>query len=316
MNHKGLNQWVWVYSGDVGKSQYMKREKGPYYELEALWGMNENDWLDRWHRSQYDFPSTKKYFHWKERYHGGYVRNKKLLSQSYELLYDKRQVLAVKTICQHEKDERTFPRERRYIRTRLHEKLADFHRFLRLYIAIEELKELSNARMTKRHERLPKRVKKSKGETRAELRSYYKLVEKPRLEREVKKLLNEHHYTVQKLQDWRFWLARQSHLNDGSIFRESSRSYLAALDDAALIRAEDTNYMIWILNWFLYLLTGNEETVRGIVGGWIGQHCRFCHRAYEPSPNRREEQETCGREECTAKLRNLHRKPKRRKDTK
>lgn len=312
-HHQGAEQWVWVYRGDVGKFQFTKSEKRPYYELESLW-MGSDDWLDQWHQDQYDFPSTKRYFPWKERYHGGYVRSKKLLSQSYELLYDKRQLLAVKIIVQHEKDVRMFPKEERYIRTRLRQKLSEFYAFLSLYIAIEELEVRSAARIRKYFNESLKQQQ-NRREAQAETKSFYKLTEQPRLEDEVKDLISLHNLTAKQLSNWRFWLGQQSHLNEGSIFRESSRVYLAHLTDAVLVKAEDTNKMVRVLNWFLYFLTGEAETVQGIVGGWIGPHCRFCRRAYIPRPNRRADQQTCGRKECSDILRNLNRKPKRRKKT-
>ncbi|MDD5041713.1 MAG: hypothetical protein PHX87_05050 [Candidatus Peribacteraceae bacterium] len=274
--------------------------------------MNENDWLDRWHRGQYDFPSAKKYFHWKERYHGGYVRSKKPLSQSYELLYDKRQLLTVKIILQHEKDVRLFPKEERYIRSCLEKILSELRAFLDLYIAVEETEEESIARVRNRFEILSK--KESKKEARADTKSFFKLTEQPRLEQKARNLVKTKEFTAEQLRNWRHWLGHQSHLNEGSVFRESSRVYLAHLSDAVLVQAEDTNEMVRVLNWFLYFLTGEVETVQGIIGSWIGPHCRFCHRAFIRRPNKLK-QETCGRKECSDKLRNLNRRPKRRKKT-
>jgi len=197
----------------------------------------------------------------------------------------------------------------------LKKKLTELNTFLRLYADIEEVKDASRARMAKQHEKLLPEYQEDKKGMIGELKSHYKLKEQPRLAKETEQLLKRHHFTIQEVQNWRFWLAQQSHLNEGSIFRESSRIYLQNLGDAALVKAEDTNHMIWILNWFLYLLTGEVVTVRDIIGSWIGPHCRFCHRAFIPRKNR-PNQETCGRKECTDKLRNLNRKPKRRKKTK
>lgn len=314
-HHQDREQWIWIHTHDLLKFKPLKIDPKKWYDLEGLWMGNEG-WVDQWHNDEYDFPSTRKYFRWKKRHHDGFTKNKKLVSGHYELLYDKRQILAVKIILQHEKDERYFPKERRYVRLHLRKRLQEFHTFLRLYIAVEELRELSKERMAKKYKRLPKRLKKIKKEATAELRSYHKLTEQPRLEREARRLLKAHDYTIRQLHDWRFWLAQQSHLNEGSISRESTRFYLAALDEVALVKAEETNYMIWILNWLLHLLTGDVETVQNVLGSWMGPRCRFCHRAYIPRPNRRDDQETCGREECSARLRNLNRGPKRRKKTK
>lgn len=310
-NHQGTKQWVWVYRGTEGKFPFTKREKRPYFELESYSGAGD-DWLDLWHQGQYDFPSTKRFFRWRERYHGGYVRSRKLLSNSYELFYDKRQLLAVKIILQHEMDIRMFPKEERYIRNRLKKKLSDLHTFLSFYITIEEMEERSSTRIREYFDELLK--KETRREAQAETKSFFKLTEQPRLEQESKDLINAYNFTTEKLRNWHHWLGQQSHLNDGSVFRESSRVYLAHLTDAVLVKAEDTNKMVRVLNWFLYFLTGEMETVQGIVGSWIGPHCRFCHRAFIPRANK-PTQETCGRKECTAKLRNLNRKPKRRKKT-
>lgn len=313
-HHQERDQWIWIFPHDLKKFQPMKIDRKKWYDMESLW-MGE-DWLDRWHANEYDFPSTQKYFRWKERPHvGGWTTNRKLLEGHYELFYDKRQMLAVKLILKHEKEALAFPKEKRAIWSRLKKKLKELNAFLRLYMDTEELKDASRARMTEQYEKLLPEYRNDKRGMNGELKSHYKLKEQPRLEKEAKELLEKHHYTVQEVQNWRFWLAQQSHLNEGSVFRESSRIYLGSLNDAALVKAEDTNYMIWILNWFLHLLTGEVVTVRDIIGSWIGPHCRFCHRAFIPRKNK-PEQETCGRKECTAKLRNLNRKPKRRKKTK
>ena len=312
-HYQEKDQWLWIFPQDINKFQVQKVDPEKWYDVESLW-MNEN-WLDRWHANEYDFPATQKFFNWKERHHGGWTTNKKLMDGHYELLYDERQMLAVKIILRHEKEEQSFPREQKEIRARLKQKLEELNSFLRLYVDIEELKDKSKSRMTGQYEKLlPEYQKDTKGMN-GELKSYYKLTEKPLLEKEVEKLLQKHHFTIEELHNRRFWLAKQSHLNEGSIFRESSRIYLQNLTDEALVKAEDTNYMIWILNWFLHLVTGEVITVRDVVGSWIGPHCRFCHRAFIPRPNR-PDQETCGRKECTDILRNLNRKPKRRKKIK
>jgi hypothetical protein len=313
-HHQGRDQWIWIFPHDMKKFKPMKIDRKKWYDMESLW-MSGN-WLDRWHANEYDFPSTMKYFRWKDRPHvGGWTTNRKLLEGHFELLYDKRQMLAVKIILKHEKEALAFPKEKRSIRSRMRKKLAELNDFLRLYVEIEELKDASSERMTEQYEKLLPEYQSDKKGMKGELKSHYKLKEQPRLEKEVKELLEKHHWTVEKIQNWRFWLAQQSHLNEGSVFRESSRLYLGSLNDAALVKAEDTNYMIWILNWFLYLITGEVVTVQDIVGSWIGPHCRFCHRAFIPRKNK-PDQETCGRKECTATLRNLNRKPKRRKKTK
>ncbi len=313
-HHQGRDQWIWIYPHDFEKFQPMKIDRKKWYDMESLW--MGGDWLDRWHANEYDFPSTKKYFRWKARPHvGGWTTNKKLLEGNFELLYDKRQMLAVKIILKHEKEALAFPKEKRSIRSHMKKRLAELNDFLRLYVEVEGLKDISSGRMTEQYEKLLPDYQKDKKGLRGELKSYYKLHEQPRLEKEARQLLEKHSFTVQEVQHWRFWLAQQSHLNEGTISRESSRVYLRNLDDTALVKAEDTNHMIWILNWFLYFITGEVVTVQDIVGSWIGPHCRFCHRAFIPRKNR-PNQETCGREECSDKLRNLNRKPKRRKKTK
>gem|GEM_PF-1793107 len=313
IHHHGRDQWIWIYPHDIDKFQPIKIHPKKWYDNESLW-MHEN-WLDRWHAHEYDFPATQKYFRWKERYHGEWTTNRKLVEDRYELMYDKRQVLAVKIILRHKKEERTFPKETRSIRARLKKRLSELYSFLRLYVGVEELNDVSRSRMKKQYEKLLPDYRNDEKELQRELKSHYKLREQPRLEAEAKQLMEKYHFTVWELQNWRFWLAQQSHLNEGSVFRESSRVYLNNLDDAALVNAEDTNFMIWKLNWFLHLLTGEVVKVGDVVASRIGPHCRFCHRAFIPQKNKLN-QETCGRKECTDRLRNLNRKPKRRKKTK
>ncbi|PIQ76135.1 hypothetical protein COU78_00560 [Candidatus Peregrinibacteria bacterium CG10_big_fil_rev_8_21_14_0_10_49_24] len=107
-HHQGRDQWIWIFPHDLKKFQPIKVDRKKWYDMESLW-MSEN-WLDRWHAHEYDFPSTQKYFRRKERPHVGWTTNRKLLEGHFELLYDKRQMLAVKTILKYEKEASAFPK--------------------------------------------------------------------------------------------------------------------------------------------------------------------------------------------------------------
>jgi hypothetical protein len=73
------------------------------------------------------------------------------------------------------------------------------------------------------------------------------------------------------------------------------------------MEAEDTNRMIFIVNQFLFLLTGEERTVKSIVGHYDDPRCIICHKCFIPEPHK-PKQVTCGSKECIDKQRKQHKK--------
>lgn len=260
--------------------------------------------MTKWYADAVDFPSTRPYFPWKGRNHLDFTLEKDLVSHDYELLYDKRQILALNIIRMYEKTHR--PDED--FRDALLKRLAELYRFLRLYIDAELLYLDYKERRIEKFNQFLKKFKNAT-EARREWRSHYQVNELPRLQKLAKNILKTHGIDEKELDNWRFFLSQQSIFNEGSVFRRSPSVYIRELDDDALMEAEDTNKMIFILNQFLFLLTGEERTVKSIVGHYDDPRCIICHKCFIPEPHK-PKQVTCGSKECVDRQRKQHKKDK------
>ena len=301
-NHQGRDKWIYVWPNT--EKEFHPKEIDPkmYYQTPGLIIGREN-WMD-WYRDDIDFPSTLSFFPWKGRYYGNYTTDRELAGNDYELLYDKRQILALKIIRMFEK---THDPDEEY-KDAVVKRIAELYRFLRLYIDAEILYEEYQERRSERFRKLLKKFKNAT-EARGEWRSQYRLKEEPRLQRQARKILKTHGLSVEELGNWRFFLSQQSIFNEGSVFRRSPAIYLRELDDSALMEAEDTNRMIFVLNQLLFLLTGEERTVKSIIGHYEDPRCVHCHRSFLPESHK-PKQVTCGSKECVDAQRKLHKKEK------
>lgn len=302
-HHHGRDQWIYVWPNT--EQEFNPKEIDPqmYYNTPGLMIGREN-WMTDWYRDDVDFPSALPYFPWKGRYHGPYTTDRELAGNDYELLYDKRQLLALKIIRMFQK---THGPDEDY-KDALLKRLSELYAFLRLYIDAEILYEEYKERRNAKFQQLLKKFK-NKTEARREWRSHYRLKEESRLQKQAKKILKTHNLSVEALDNWRFFLSQQSLFNESSVFRKSPGIYIRELDDDALMEAEDTNKMIFILNQLLFLLTGEERTVKSIVGHYDDPRCIICHKCFIPEPHKTT-QVTCGSKECTDKLRNQRKREK------
>ncbi len=302
-HHQGRDQWIFVLPNTTEEFKPKEIDPQMHYRTSALWMGGEN-WITDWYKDDIDFPSVLPYFPWKGRNHLDFTPERDLVSHDYELLYDKRQLLALKILRMYQK---THEPDEDY-RDALGKRLSDLYRFLRLYIDAEILYEEYKERRSKKFRQFLKKFK-NVTEAKSEWRSHYRLKEEPRLQKLAKKILKTHDMTVEELDNWRFFLSQQSLFNEGSVFRKSPSIYIRELDDSALVEAEDTNKMIFILNQLLFLLTGEERTVKSIVGHYDDPRCIICHKCFIPESHK-PKQATCGSKECIDTQRKLHKKQK------
>lgn len=301
-HHQGQDKWIYVWPKTVDEFKPKEVDPQLYYQTPGLMIGREN-WMN-WYRDDIDFPSTLPFFPWKGRYHGGFTTDRELAGNDYELLYDERQILALKIIRMYE---RTHGPNEDY-RDALVKRLSELYRFLRLYIDAEILYEEYQKRRREQFQNFLEEFNNAT-EARREWRSHYRLTEEKNLRGQAKHILTKHGLTVEDLDRWRFFLSQQSIFNEGSVFRRSPSIYIRELDDNALMEAEETNKMIFVLNQFIFLLTGEERTVKSIVGHYDDPRCIICHKCFIPEPHK-PTQVTCGSKECIDKQRKQHKKEK------
>ncbi len=302
-HHQGRDQWIIVMPNAVQEFQPKEIDPRTHYRVSPLW-RGSDDWISKWYSDDIDYPAAIPYFAWRDRSHYDFTPDKELVSHDYELLYDKRQFLALKIIRMYEKTHDENEDYREALLKRLHE----LYRFLALYIDAEVLylgyKEHRITTFKQFHKQLNNVT-----EARGEWRSHYRLKEKPRLQKQANKILKKHGMDVKELDSWRFFLSQQSIFNEGSVFRKSPSTYISALDDDTLMKAEDTNKMIFVLNQFLFLVTGEERTVKSIVGHYDDARCIVCHKCFIPKPHK-PTQVTCTLKKCIDIQRKDHKKQK------
>ncbi len=305
-HHQGQDKWIFVPPNATAEFHPKEIDPQMHYRTSALWIGREN-WMTDWYKDDVDFPSVLPYFPWKGRNHLDFTPEMDLVSHDYELLYDKRQILALKIIRMYEKTHR--PDEDYH--DALLKRLTELYRFTRLYIDAEILYE---DYQKNRQETFQKFLEEFKNltEARREWRSHYRTKEESRLQKQAKDILKTHGLTLEELDSWRFFLSQQSIFNEGSVFRGSPSIYIRDLDDGTLMEAEDTNKMIFVLNQFLFLLTGEERTVKSIVGHYDDPRCIICRKCFIPEPNK-PAQVTCGMKECVDAQRREYKKQKTKK---
>lgn len=301
-HHQGQDKWIYVWPKTVEEFKPKEVDPQMYYQTPGLMIGREN-WM-KWYRDDIDFPSTLPFLPWKGRYHGGFTTDRELAGNDYELLYDERQILALKIIRMYDK---THGPDEDY-RDALVKRLSELYRFLRLYIDAEILFE---DYQKNRYETFHKFLEEFNNatEARREWRSHYRLTEESHLQKKARSILKAHGLTIEEIDNWRFFLSKQSIFNEGSVFRRSPAIYIRELDDSALMEAEDTNRMIFIVNQLLFLLTGEERTVKSIVGHYDDPRCIICHKCFIPESHK-PKQVTCGSKECIDKQRKQHKKEK------
>lgn len=301
-HHQGQDKWIYVWPHTVDEFKPKEVDPQMYYQTAGLM-IGRDDWM-KWYLDDIDFPSTLPFFPWKGRYHGDFTTDRELAGNDYEFLYDERQILALKIIRMYE---RTHGPDEDY-RDALLKRLSELYCFLRLYIDAEVLYEQYQKRRREQFQNFLQEFN-NVTEARREWRSHYRLTEEKSLQEQAKGILKAHGLTVENLDSWRFFLSQQSIFNEGSVFRRSPSVYLRELDDNALMEAEDTNKMIFVLNQFLFLLTGEERTVKSIVGHYDDPRCIICHKCFLPEPHK-PKQVTCGSKGCIDKQRKLQKKQK------
>lgn len=310
-NHKGREQWLYIYPHDIEEFETIKMDENRYFMTGTLM-TGGKDWMDRWYsKDEIDHPADLPYFQWERRHNAGeYTTDKKEIENDYELLYDKRQMLALKIIQQWRKYQLPDDDPKEYDQ-KLRERLAEFYRFLALYIETEHEWEQYRKWRPESYKELVDEYKGDEKEAEQEWLARHEARKVPEMNKWANRLLRKYGFTTKDVHRWQIFLAQQSFLNAASPSHRASKTYLLALDDNVLIKAEDTNYMVFVVNQLLYMLTGELRTVQNVIGHFLEARCEICRMPIERDP-RVQSQFTCGKTPC----KNAHRNAKKRRDRK
>ena len=135
------------------------------------------------------------------------------------------------------------------------------------------------------------------------------MLKQPKQKQWAEKLLKKYGFTVGDIDRWRFILTQQSFFNTHRSSHRARSKYILALEDSILMKAEYVNYMIFILNQLICILTGELRKVKDVIGHFLELRCEICHMPMEPDP-RIKVQYTCGKQKCEDKHRNAKKREK------
>ena len=180
---------------------------------------------------------------------------------------------------------------------------------MEFYIEIEKLYnksvDLKYKKMREYHEKYNLTEKQKKEWLEKDFKNDFK----PILKITAEEILKKYKFKLTSIKDWRILITQQN------IFHETPRSsscikiYLKGMDEKFLIKAEDVNYIIYIINFFMDLLTNENLTVKQIIGNLPIKYCPICGVAFKP---KRKGQITCGYPYCVNENKNKLKKQKRK----
>lgn len=285
-----------------GKKQYI----GGSYIVKG------NDWIDKgFLSSDIDYPPELPFFEWKERHPAGIpMEDPKQIEDDYELFYDKHQLYAL-IIIRRWKQHQLSEDEPKEFEHKIRNQLEEFYRFIALFMEMEDRwKEYKQWRRESYIE-LVKEYEGDEKEAKDEWLARHEVQEEPKMKKWADKLLQKHQLSEKDIDRWRFFLAEQSFFNRLKPNHKARTAYILAVDDSVLIKAEEANRMIFVLNQLLYMLRGELRTVQNVIGHFLEPRCEICHMPIESDP-RIAIQYTCGKVDC----KNEHRNRKKREDRK
>lgn len=299
----GVKEWRFVYKDHTDRFETEAVEIQMYYSTESIF-IHENDWLHKHHEeSAISYPAQMPYFPWEKCRHVFFTPDKEKAENTYELFYDRRQLVALQYLREHLRHFSDFSpmsigslgRSAEFLR----EKMAAFNRFLVFLLDAERMYEFASKTARARHADLCRAFGEENIEN--EWALYREGLFLPAIRKCAKRLLKQHRMSIRKMEWWQWQLSELSALG-----HRQGRSSIAALDEA-LLQQEESNRMIALLNWMIFALTGEDRTVQGVLLGDHQPRCTECRMPFDPKPHIKN-QETCGDPACV----NAHRNKKKR----
>jgi len=305
---QGKKEWRFVDPKDVKKFKPTKIAKKKWY-ISGGFSMGKEDWLD-WYikRKMAEYPISQKFTSWDKKTSKYYTDKSADVENCYELFYEKLQLIALKIIIGRIKiwknlDESQKKQSKKWIK----KELTKLYKFLKLYIEIEKFRK-------KWIKIKSKEIKenKEKGLTLKQIKNDWQDIldidYKPILKTTAQEILKKYRVTLKYIKDWRYFLVQQNIFYEAPRSSSCIRTYLKGMDENFLIKAEDVNYMIYVINFFIYALTNKEFSVKQIISNTEIEYCKICGIAFSL---KRKGQITCGDPYCVNENKNKLKRQKR-----
>lgn len=298
----GVKEWRFVYVDHTDRFETEAIEIQMYYSTESI-SIHGDDWLRFHDASAITYPAESLYFPWAKCRHVHFTPNQVEAEGTYELFYDRRQLVALQYLREHLRHFSDFsPLSLGKSAEFLREKMVEFNRFLTFILATERAYEFAKKTARKRHEEMCKEFGEENVEN--EWNLYREGLFLPAIRKCAKRLLKQHRMSIRKMEWWQWQLSTL-----GVLAHAQGRDSIAALDEATLQR-EESNRMIALLNWMIFALTEEDRTVQSVLLGGSRPRCAECKIPFIPKPNIKN-QETCGEPSCVRAHRNMKKRERR-----
>jgi hypothetical protein len=309
-NIHGQDGWYYVSPKDLSKFKVIKLDKKKYYSVGGL-SKFRSTWLDYYFENgMTEMPSLKKFQPWDKKHYYDYYTNANVISKKYQFLYDKKQILAIKIAYPYLNLLRKWAaNDKQKMTEYIQKRIAELYKFFEVY---HEIEKFYNQFKEKREERVAE-LKKSKADgekiKKIEWEEEFDFEISPQFKKLSQKIVKDFGIDKDMLCDWRNFLSRQSLINESGRSSKIKREYIKSLSIENIIGLEDTNYMIYIMNIFLFFLTGKEDSVKQVLGDFNYQICSVCNSGFKP---RNKDQITCGSNYCVKEHKNQLKRDKRK----
>lgn len=300
-------EWGFVNPDDVKKFKPQKIDPKNYYSSGSF--SIRTGWLEYYKENKMvEYPASQKFKTWNKKQYPLFITNYKLIEKDYEFFYDKTQLLSLKVI----NHERTFwnnfqRKEKDGLIESTKKYLDEINRFAELYIAIEDLIDRAFKKRNKIISEMRKNIIDDKSLT-VEWKEEFDISFAPSLKTAAEGVLNEHSSTLGDIDRWTRFLAWQSIFQESNRSSKCIRTYLKSISEKDIIGAEDTNYMIYILNSFVFFLTGKQKMVKQIISYSQFPICTVCGHSFLP---KRITQKTCADKKCIQENKNRSKRKKK-----
>lgn len=307
---KGERKWRFINPEDIKKFKAFKTDSKKYYSSGGF-NMSGNNWLDYYIKNKMIFyPADEKYKVWdKKIYLESFITDYGKLKNQSEFFYDKSQLLALKIILREKRYWRLYNKKQMSDNLQfLKNKLADFYRFMEIYYDIEEKRNNWLEIKIKRVEEYQKQGL-NKNQMQKTWQDDLDFDLKKILKKTANDILSKYHITSEYIENWKIFLIKNNVFGESISSSKILRAYIKGIDERSLINAEDTNYMIHVMNFFNFCFNNEDKTVKQVLENTNLVRCSICKKAFSI---KKLGQITCGDPECIRENKNRGKRLKRK----
>jgi hypothetical protein len=301
----GENDWRFIYPDDIKKFKIIKKDKKKYYSTAGI----SMSMIEEYKKAKrIEDPSEHNFKPWKTKTYAEFYTSYKKLQNQYEFIYDKKQILAIKIALPYLNwVNRLSLSENNIMYKHIRERINSLYVFLNFYSQLEQFNKKAAEMRSDKISDLNKNYPDKKAK-KIEWTDFYNIDFRGQLKKIAEKIMEENKMTVEYILKWRSFLAEKSLISEACRSKKIKRNYLKGMAEKNLIDAEDVNWMIHIINTFLFFLTRKDEDVKQVLGDYSSKMCVICGSNFIPN---KENQVTCGSPYCVRQHKNQLKREKR-----